>query len=46
MRIETGDVELLVAVVDRGSITDGAQAVGLSLSTASSRITALEKGFA
>lgn len=44
MRIETRDVELLVAVVNRGSITEGAQSVGLSLSAASSRITALEKG--
>lgn len=39
------DVELFVAVVDRGSITEGAQSVRLSLSAASSRITAMEKGF-
>ncbi|GGC99477.1 transcriptional regulator [Tersicoccus solisilvae] len=37
------DLELFVAVVDEGSITAGALAVGLSLSSASTRITALEK---
>lgn len=45
VRIDMRDVELFVAVVDRGSITEGAQSVGLSLSAASSRITAMEKGF-
>lgn len=43
MRVDLRDLELFVAVVDKGSITEGAQAVGLSLSAASSRITALEK---
>ena len=45
VRIDLRDIELLVAVVDSGSITDGAQAVGLSLSAASSRITSLEKKY-
>ncbi|BAU96402.1 transcriptional regulator [Corynebacterium suranareeae] len=45
MRIDLRDIELLIATIDGGSITDGAQAVGLSLSAASSRITALEKRF-
>ena len=43
MSIDLRDIELLVAAVDCRSITEGAQAVGLSLSAASSRITALEK---
>lgn len=43
MSIDLRDIKLLVAAVDCRSITGGAQAVGLSLSAASSRITALEK---
>lgn len=43
MSIDLRDIKLLVAAVDCRSITEGAQAVGLSLSAASSRITALEK---
>lgn len=45
MRVDLRDVELFVAVVGQGSITEGAQSVGLSLSAASSRITSLEKSF-
>jgi molybdate transport repressor ModE-like protein len=37
------DLELFVAVVDEGSITAGALSVGLSLSSASTRITAMER---
>lgn len=37
------DLELFVAVVDAGSITAGALTVGLSLSSASTRITAMER---
>lgn len=43
MSIDLRDIELLVATVDSGSITEGAQTVGLSLSAASFRITDLEK---
>ena len=37
------DLELFVAIIDAGSITAGARAVGLSLSSASSRIALLER---
>ncbi|WP_261624534.1 LysR family transcriptional regulator [Nesterenkonia marinintestina] len=43
MTFDLRDVALVVAVADHGSITEGARALGLSLSAASSRITALEK---
>lgn len=36
------DLELFVAVLDAGSITSGAHAVGLSLSSASARIAGME----
>lgn len=37
------DLELFVAIIDAGSITAGARAVGVSLSSASSRIALLER---
>lgn len=37
------DLELLVAVIDEGSITAGATRVGISLSSASTRLTAMER---
>jgi Bacterial regulatory helix-turn-helix protein, lysR family len=43
MAYDLTDLELLLQVVDRGSITQGAERAHLSLASASARITAMEK---
>ncbi|MGW8526495.1 MULTISPECIES: LysR family transcriptional regulator [Nocardiopsidaceae] len=42
---DLSDLALLVEVIEAGSITDGAQRCGISLSAASVRITALERHY-
>ena len=43
MAYDLTDLELFLQVVDRGSITQGAERAHLSLASASARITAMEK---
>ena len=43
MAYDLTDLELFLQVVDRGSITQGAERAHLSLASASARITAVEK---
>ena len=46
MAYDLTDLELFLQVVDRGSITQGAERAHLSLASASARITAMEKALA